>query len=99
MCKPWKMNGFSVDSQEGEAHSDHVRRHAEDGVTGVRKHKKGKKRFGVYQKYTPMFKGWGIEEYYTWYNTSRGRDDAFKVIERRPKSKLRWLIELSKIER
>lgn len=26
LCKPWKMNGVDKESEEGEAHSDHVRR-------------------------------------------------------------------------
>lgn len=27
-CKPWKQNGVDKESEEGEAHSDHVRRTA-----------------------------------------------------------------------
>ena len=26
LCKPWKMNGISTDSKEGEAFSNHKRR-------------------------------------------------------------------------
>ena len=30
MCKPWKVNGFSASSYEGEKFSDHTKRKAAD---------------------------------------------------------------------
>ena len=27
LCKPWKVNGVPTESNEGEGHSDHKRRH------------------------------------------------------------------------
>ena len=99
MCKPWKMNGVSVQSQEGESKSDHVRRHADDGATKGKAYQKGKKRFGIHLIYSGMFKTWQDEDYSQWYHTERGRDDAYRVVERRPKSSFRSLLELSKVER
>jgi hypothetical protein len=73
LCKPWKVNGFATKRTEGEAITDHVRRHAEDGESRPPRPAKPR-RFGLWV---------ARDGHYSWYKSARGRDEAQALLSKR----------------
>ena len=63
LWKPWK---FATQRTEGEAFSDHVRRHAEDGEARPPRPAK-KRRFGLWV---------ARDGHHSWYRSASARDEA-----------------------